>query len=520
MSLESALAPQRKTKKSSNQRRTFVPRLEVLERRDLLSTFAVINTSGDPNTTGSLPWAVQQSNSTPGANTITFAIGSGGAQTISLSNSLFLNNQVTIDGTSQPGFTGTPLISVQGSASVPSIFVLGSGSSGSVIQGLDMFDYAGGNAVTITQTSTGNAIQNNWMGFFVDPTNGQHILNNALGPQFGNSSGLGIQSSNNAIRGNVIDGSFNAIRMGEDPAAPWSGTVYSGNSFTGNFIGTDPSGATSAGWGNTQSGIFFGSGCQHNFIGPNNVISGNAIHGIELFAPSDTANTIYGNKIGTDVTGNHAIPNGDGITITDGSGGNTIGGNLGGNLISGNKSLGISLGLAGFGVSNNNFVQFNIVGLNAGQTAALGNGTYGIAITASSAGNVVQGNVVAAATGSGIILAFTTHDTIQGNFIGINGHGVGFPNGNLGVELGQGATNITVVNNSMGPQGFAPLFINGADTGIVFSNTFTNNTAKTQQLSSDFATLFSAIGAGNISLAFAELGDLIGILISLLFSSI
>jgi hypothetical protein len=180
MSLFSSPNKRRETLKSASGKRTFVPRLEILESRDLLSTFTVINTSSDPNTSGSLPWAVQQSNSTPGTNTIDFNLPGSGTQIINLNSTLTLTNPVVIDGTSQPGYNGTLLISVQGNANVQSLFELDSGSSGSTIQGLDLYDYITA-AVGIIPGTTGNVIQNNWIGFFRDPTTGQVSLNYNLG---------------------------------------------------------------------------------------------------------------------------------------------------------------------------------------------------------------------------------------------------------------------------------------------------------------------------------------------------
>lgn len=445
------------TRTPNRSKSTFVPRLEALESRNLLSPLLVTNTSSDPNQAGSLPYEIQQANSAPGASVIDFNISGSGIQTINITSTLFLSKPITIDGTSQPGYNGTPLISIQGNSNVPSLFYLGAGSAGSTLQGLDMYNYTA-NAVTMVNGTSGNTIQNNWLGFFRDPTTGNVSLNNALGSQYSTTSGIGIQSSNNTIRGNVIDGNYNGIDMGEDPTATWSGTVYSGNSITGNFIGTDPSGTTSVGYGNRDA-VFLSSGCQGNFIGPNNVFSGNLIHGVEMFTSSDTGNVIFGNKIGTDVTGRYAIPNGDGITITDGANGNTIGGPFGGNLISGNTDLAISLGLAGYGTGNNNWVVGNIIGLNADQTAAISPGTYGISINNGSNGNHIQGNIVCSANLSGVVLANTQSNAIIGNWIGESSYGTGFGNGSYGVALLAGANYNTVTQNAFGPNATGAIYV-------------------------------------------------------------
>lgn len=522
MSLFSLLGKRSGVEKSINRKRTIIPRLEILESRDLLSIFTVTNTSGDANASGSLPWAVQQADNTAGSNTIDFNIPGSGIQTITISGVLNVTNPVTIDGTSQPGYNGTPLISVQGSASVNFLFGLTTGSSGSTIEGLDLFDYTG-NAVTIANTSSGDTIQNNWLGFFRDPNTGHVTLNNSLGFQ-SLTSGLGIQSSNNTIRSNVIDGSYNAINVGEDPSGPWSGTVYSGNTFTGNYIGTDPTGTTSAGYGNTESGIFLGAGCQHNFIGPNNVFSGNGAHGVEMFAPSDTGNVIFGNKIGTDVNGKYAIPNGDGVSLTDGANGNTIGGASGGNLISGNKLLSINLGLTGYGTANNNWVQNNIIGLNANQSAIISPGTLGIAITAGSSGNHVLSNVICGASAHGVLLTNTTSNIVNQNWIGESAYGVGFGNGQNGVALLSGANYNYVENNAFGINGAGPVYVDPNAIGNVITGvpgappsppSASNVGATVQQLFQAYAMAFQDLGSGNVSAFFQDIQQVIALYFTL-----
>jgi len=520
MSFFSVRGKRKQIKELKSKKRAFVPCLEELETRNLLSTFVVNTTSSDPNASGSLPWAVQQANSTPGSNVIDFNIGRG-PQTITLSGTLNLNNQVLIDGTTQPGYNGTPLISIQGSANVSSLFGLNSGSSGSTIQGLDMFDYTG-NAVTINNGSSADLIQNNWMGFFINPTTGQVTLNSSLGGQFGVTSGLGIQSSNNTIRGNVIDGSYNAINVGENPhdfgGAPWSGTVYSGNHFIGNFIGTDPSGTTSAGFGNASDAIFFGAGCQGNFIGPNNVLSGNRVHGVELFDPSDKGNVITGNKIGTDVNGQHAIPNGsDGVTITDGANSNSISNNV----ISGNLQLGISLGLAGFGAGSYNWVQNNIIGLNATQTGVIGTGQYGISINSGSVNNQVTGNVICGASLAGVVLASTQSNVVNNNWIGISSGGAGFGNGHFDVALLPGANFNSVLGNVLGPSSVQSIWVDPSAIGNAVQGTSSagiaiNIGAQIQQLFQDYGMLLQDFESENFSRLSQDINNIISLYVAII----
>src|SRR3954462_7280292 len=75
--------------------------------------------------------AINAANAAPGADVIRFAIGSG-AQTIVPTSPLpTITDAVTIDGASQPGYAGTPLIELDGSSAgfSSSALVITAGSS-------------------------------------------------------------------------------------------------------------------------------------------------------------------------------------------------------------------------------------------------------------------------------------------------------------------------------------------------------------------------------------------------------
>lgn len=89
-------------------------RLEILEERRLPSIFTVFNT--DDSGPGSLRQAILDANRGPFTNTIAFDIGGGRVQTIQPRSALpTITNHVVIDGTTQPGFAGSPLIVLNGS---------------------------------------------------------------------------------------------------------------------------------------------------------------------------------------------------------------------------------------------------------------------------------------------------------------------------------------------------------------------------------------------------------------------
>ncbi len=99
-------------------RQPFKPNFVALEQRRLMATF-LVNTNADSGVE-SLRQAILDSNSMgPGPNTIDFGIGSG-AQTISLLSALpSITVPVLIDGTSQPGYAGAPLIDFDGTSAAP-----------------------------------------------------------------------------------------------------------------------------------------------------------------------------------------------------------------------------------------------------------------------------------------------------------------------------------------------------------------------------------------------------------------
>src|SRR5262249_16333183 len=118
----------------------------------------------------------------------------------------------------------------------------------------------------------------------------------------------------------------------------------------GNRIGTNAGGTAALGNGGGAAGVYMEWGIHDVFI-IGNQISGNTRTRIRVDDNGLDDNglnvnhdiTIQGNLIGTDVTGNYAVPNGNGILA--GGGNIFIGGKVqgAGNLISGNTAYGISV---------------------------------------------------------------------------------------------------------------------------------------------------------------------------------
>jgi titin len=496
--------------------------LEALEDRCLPSTFLVTST-GDAGA-GSLRQAILDANAAPGANEIDFAIGGGGVQTIRLSSDLpVINHSLVIDGTTQPGFAGSPLIDLDGgntyvnglmiyandstvrglaltNFSVPDdpctfldgIMIAGSGN---VVEG----NYIGtdvtgtrraGNSVGVmvisgsnnriggTTAAQRNVISGNDVGVEIFSSSSNNaVLGNYIGTDatgfasLGNGIGMTIGGADNVIGGTTAE-ARNVISCSTDTGLKISG-AYGGadchsNQVQGNYIGTDVTGTRALG---NHEGVVIANGVN-NLIGgtdpgAGNLISGNTFRGIDVSA---TGNVIQGNFIGTDVSGTVALGNTYyGVSISNGSniviGGTQAGA---GNLISGNGWYGILVSSGG-----SNLVQGNLIGTEVSGTQPLGNGRDGVQINRSN-NNTIGGE----ASGAGNIIAFNGGDGVRvdcgtGNAILDNAI---FANGNLGIELLNGA------NQNQAAPVLSSATTDGASTTVSGTLTSTPNATFTLEL--------------------------------------
>jgi len=220
---------------------------------------------------------------------------------------------------------------------------------------------------------------------------------------------------NNVLSGNLAYGIFIVT----------TGTYY--NELRGNKIGTNAAGTDTI---PNQIGIILGGGTKYNVIGGNtaadrNIISGNYFDGIEVADSSTMYNNIIGNYIGTNTTGNAALPNYNGIGFATRPSKN----NIENNLVSGNKFIGIIL----YEYSDSNTVYSNKVGTAADGLSPLGNGGAGIVIDIKSKYNKIgdagKGNIVAFNDTAGIVLADINSEfnTLSENLV--------FNNPKMGIDL-------------------------------------------------------------------------------------
>ena len=98
------------------------------------ATFTVVNTNSTGP--GSLEQAILDANANAGADVIAFDLATGGF-TIRPTNALpVITDPVTLDGTTQPGYAGTPKIEIQGVSAGAAVDGLKIATSNSVIRGL------------------------------------------------------------------------------------------------------------------------------------------------------------------------------------------------------------------------------------------------------------------------------------------------------------------------------------------------------------------------------------------------
>ena len=182
--------------------------------------------------------AILSANNHPGLDTIDFDIGGGGVQTIAPIDTLpDIEDAVTIDGTSQPGFAGTPLIVLSGADMIGSLTGLTVHGDGVTIRGLDISSF-----FYYYYSQGSNFSQNGWPLLIYGD-------NNVLAGDFIGTDPTGTTDKPN-LNAPYIDGNNNRIG-GTTPADRnlLSGNAYGdlsingkGNVVEGNYVGTDVTG--------------------------------------------------------------------------------------------------------------------------------------------------------------------------------------------------------------------------------------------------------------------------------------
>ena len=288
-----------------------------------------------------------------------------------------IDDLVLIDGTTAVGFSGTPLIVLDGNDLAADGLVLTPLAGGSTIRGLVITNF-GGDAIEIQAGSDGSTISGNYLGR-LDATGSD------AGAGFANGqSGVRVFGASNTIGGTAA-GSGNVIAGNLDNGITISGAAATGNLVRGNLIGTDAAGTTEI--GNGVDGILIDQGAANNIVGgttasARNVISGHTDDGIEIDL-SASGNIIRGNYIGTDITGTLNFGNGsDGILINASVANNQIGGVAAGagNVIAFSGGIGVD-------VINGSNGGNSVLGNSIHSSGGLGIDLVGDGVTANDAGD-------------------------------------------------------------------------------------------------------------------------------------
>ena len=341
--------------------------VEAVEPRLLFATFPV-TTTADAGA-GSLRQAILDANASAGADTVSFAIPGTGPFTIAAASALPVATGPTrIDGATQPGYAGTPLVEVTGKVGSASSFSDGLvlAGDGSVVVGLAVngFYYD-----QIRATGANVAVTGSYVGLRPDGTDAgvTSLIGVHLVGKYGRVGGTA------AGDGNVIGAVSGGVLVSANYAA-----------VAGNLIGTAPDGQSAR---PVNTGVALADQSSFATIGGSlaaarNVIASGTYAGISFGTGSAVMVTIAGNYIGTDATGTRPLGNGVGIDLSSGSNA-TIGG-MGspseGNVISGNLTDGVRVSQGSFAPPTVG-VYANRIGVGA-DGLPLGNGRDGVRVDA------------------------------------------------------------------------------------------------------------------------------------------
>lgn len=445
--------------------------------------FTVTNTSSNVATVGSLAWAIDQANTTPGADVIEFALPADQPCTIDLTVALpTISEGVFVNGYSQAGAVQGPIatrvirvnINAAGVGGTNNAFTIAAGADNVTIAGLAIYSAPGYGIRALPSDVDNLHIWGNYIGTDstgLAITHGATPLGNVGGGidvnvtasfTASNNIVVGVNGDgvNDANEGNLIVNSTSLSGNNGDGVALW---LCTNSVIAGNIIGLNKNGTGDL--GNARDGIVVTVISSNVVVGTDgdnvsdavegNLIGGNGRNGI-LLAGESINNVIAGNTIGLDAA-NAAMGNGAyGIHLLNtasnriGTDANGTSDALEGNVIGSNTQAGIRIETAsffGFEISSdNNTIQGNIIGTDASLTPDRGNGTNGIELIAGFSGfnvdnNIVSNNTIVNNNSNGIhVLTPAAGTTSTGNKFAGN---VIYNNDLLGIDLVGGITGVT-----------------------------------------------------------------------------
>ncbi|HJT30908.1 MAG TPA: Calx-beta domain-containing protein, partial [Pirellulales bacterium] len=391
----------------------------------LVNTVDDVNDATPDPTHFSVREAIEAANSHPGQDFIRFDLPDQTRTITPLSALPTITDPVIIDGTSQPGFHGLPLVELDGSQAgrVDGLHITGGGS---LVRGLVIHSFQYG--IELSGLG-GNRIEGNFIGTDVTGTGAMsEEIDVYVNVSPDNVIGGTTAAARNIIGSvdvNSYDADTNAINFNSG-----------GNRIEGNYIGSDVTGTAllpASGVLNVRRGIHIDDSIS-NTIGGTDAGAGNLIEG-GVFILDSFNNVVQGNLIGTDVTGTLLLSRNvtGGVEIAGGNQFNPALGNLIGGPTPAARNI-IPAGLAIEGFAYQNSVQGNYIGTDVSGTVSLHDssartdnardpGYYGIYIegvvntiggTQPGEGNLISGN-----PGAGIYFAPSASGNIlEGNRIG------------------------------------------------------------------------------------------------------
>jgi CSLREA domain-containing protein len=398
--------------------------------------FVVNSTADDPDQstadgacltaagTCTLRAALEQANASAGPNRVVFNLPGDSYRIQPGSGHLpLITDPIVIDGSTQPGYAGSPVVHIDGSLLASSYSGLELVTNDSTIRGLVITGFEGNGL--FLRDGGNHLVEANFIG--VDVT-GTAAADNAGGgividsTSSGNTIGGTAPGAGNVISGNVGDGIF---------------ITSADNVVEGNLIGTDASGTAAVPNGANGVEISSSSAVDNRVggsaAGAGNVVSGNTSTGVQVIGGT-RGTVIEGNLIGADATGTVPLGNGQGVLVKDASA--TVGGMSpeAGNVISGNLGSGVTIDVPDVGPpADLAFVQGNLIGTDASGSGPLGNGGDGIFVAPDThfvrIGDVTDpeaANVIAHNGGRGVRVDSPGQVQILANSI--------FANGDLGID--------------------------------------------------------------------------------------
>src|SRR5690242_1433091 len=126
------------------------------------ATFTVTSTADSGP--GTLRQAILDANAAPGPHLIAFAVGGGGPATIAPLSALPpLTQAITVDGTTQPGFAGTPIVELDGSQAGIGVDGLDENAGNGVIRGLSIGGF-GAYGIALSGTAAPSLVEGCYVG--------------------------------------------------------------------------------------------------------------------------------------------------------------------------------------------------------------------------------------------------------------------------------------------------------------------------------------------------------------------